>query len=605
MRVDGKVITRQVSDGLPQGDVMSPTLFNVYTSKLHEIREEGVILVQYADDFGIVIKGKNMDEVNQRGQRYMDAFKAKAVELNLQINPSKTKAMVFVCSDKKIDVQINDTVLETVRTHRYLGVLFDRSLGFGPHIRETVTRVNDRLNMIKVISGIRHGGHPQSLITIYQALIRSVFEYGGSVMYNAAKTNKNKIIIANNQCLRRITGCTRTTPINTLLALSAQQPIQHRQEYLTSREIIRCLVQDNVIAKQLKRLDQVEDLDRLSYMESIYLKHRDTFDAMMVRKQGPQLDVEIGMNLDGMNASKSNCSAVQMKQLALYTINGKYKYRPRMYTDASKDGNTCGIGIYDERTKRRYSYRLQRETSVTSAEVIAIHTALGIIDRNEGLNYVVLTDSKSSCQMMIGAQTENHRLDIIQDTLEKAKRWKASIQWVPSHVGLEGNEVADLLAKHGTGENAREIANKLSDKDASWKIKQIVKETSNNWYKTYAEEKGQKFYQLQNTIESKPWFHGRNFDNRETRLLNRLMAGHDYSRYWLAKMKIVEDSYCEICDELETAEHSILHCVRYGNIRANYSFDCRYRNLTEIFQTKNENLYKEVCRFVKETGLNI
>lgn len=603
MRVNEKVVTRQVSDGLPQGDVLSPTLFNIYTSKLHEIQQEGVILVQYADDFGIVVKGKNLQEVNQRGQRYVNIFSTKAKELNLQVNPDKTKAMVFINSDKKVDIKIGNTELETVRVYRYLGVQLDRSLSFGTHMREITRKINDRLSMLKVISGIRNGGHPQSMLPIYQALVRSVFEYGGTIISNAAKTNLNKVVTVNNQCLRRVTGCTKTTPINTLLAISAQQPIQCRQEYLTAREIIRCIVNNNIVGKQLKLLEGTASDDRLSYMEIVYLKHRQTFEALMTKTSGQQLNVDIGVDLEGMNSSKRNCNAMQMKQLALYTMNGKYKNRPRIYTDASKDRNVCGIGVYDEKLRRKYSFKLRNETSVTSAEVIAIHMALTIVEENEMYGYVVLTDSKSACIIMQEAKVTKTRIDAIQDILEKAARWNVSIQWIPSHVNLAGNEEADRLAKHGTGDSALEIANKISEKDASWKIKNHSMETANTWYKTYAEEKGQKFFQLQTTIDSKPWFHGRNIDNRETRLLNRLMAGHDYSRYWLAKMKIVDDSYCDICDERETAEHCILHCVRFGNVRENYSFDGRYRNMIELFKTKNEDLFKEVCRFVNECQL--
>lgn len=276
-----------------------------------------------------------------------------------------------------------------------------------------------------------------------------------------------------------------------------------------------------------------------------------------------------------------------------------------MYTDASKDGHACGIGIYDEKMRRKYSYRLRNETSVTSAEVIAIHKALKIIEENEMYGYVLLTDSKSACIILLGAKSKSNRIDVIHDILNTASRWNVSIQWVPSHVNLEGNEEADRLAKHGTGDSALQIENKITEKDASWKIKKLSKEAANTWYKSYAEEKGQKYFQLQDEIETKPWFHGRSFDNTETRMLNRLMAGHDYSRYWLAKMKIVDDGYCDICDEVETAEHCILHCVRFGNIRENYSFECRFQNLIELFKTKNEDLFKEVCRFVNECQLKL
>lgn len=69
-----KKISRTISNGLPQGDVLSPTLFNVYTLKLHQIEKDGVVLVQYADDFGILVKARSLDQLNKTAQEYLQEF---------------------------------------------------------------------------------------------------------------------------------------------------------------------------------------------------------------------------------------------------------------------------------------------------------------------------------------------------------------------------------------------------------------------------------------------------------------------------------------------------------------------------------------------------
>lgn len=58
---NNKIIKKLVTDGLPQGDVMSPTLFNIYTRGIHSRVNSltNTTLIQYADDFIIIAGGCN------------------------------------------------------------------------------------------------------------------------------------------------------------------------------------------------------------------------------------------------------------------------------------------------------------------------------------------------------------------------------------------------------------------------------------------------------------------------------------------------------------------------------------------------------------------
>lgn len=100
IQVAGGKLSRYVTQGLPQGDVCSPTLFNVYTAVLHSIKVEGVVLVQYADDFAAIIEGGSREQVSARGEAFLREFNRKTEDLNLTMNPQKTKAMLFINSTK-------------------------------------------------------------------------------------------------------------------------------------------------------------------------------------------------------------------------------------------------------------------------------------------------------------------------------------------------------------------------------------------------------------------------------------------------------------------------------------------------------------------------
>lgn len=130
--------------------------------------------------------------------------------------------------------------------------------------------------MLKVISGIKNGSHPQTMITIYQSLIRSTAEYGASIFNNSKKTNRKTLQTATNSALRRITGCTRSTPLNTLIAISGQEPIELRHQYSTTIEIIRYFHSKNIVYEQIASTDfETIPEEKLSYLEkSIFRKPR-------------------------------------------------------------------------------------------------------------------------------------------------------------------------------------------------------------------------------------------------------------------------------------------------------------------------------------------
>lgn len=404
--------------------------------------------------------------------------------------------------------------------------------------------------MLKIISGVRTGSHPQTMANIYKALVRSVLEYGCTVQNNASATNKKKLQVVNNQCLRKITGCTKSTPLNALTTLAGQQPLHLRQEEVANKQIARSFNRSNVVAEQLRKLNIPDepDLDKYSYMEKIYLRNKGIFDDIMPVVKLHQATVKVSSCLEGLNTTKKETNPFKMKQLVLFAMNNTYRGRRRVFTDASKDSNVCAVGIYLESCKRRYYYRSEQESSITAAEVTAIRIAMSLIQQTELQNCVVYTDSKSACMMLEDAVEEKAGPAIVVEILRIAHEYGTAIQWIPSHVAVEGNEIADKLAKLGLSDVAPTYGNKLFLKDALHRFKIQTQRESNEWYQEYSKDKGKRFHEICPDFSSEPWYKGTKMNGCDIRLTNRLMTGHDFSKFWLAKMKIADDEDCEMCE---------------------------------------------------------
>ncbi|XP_055634197.1 uncharacterized protein LOC129774479 [Toxorhynchites rutilus septentrionalis] len=448
-----EIVSRTVSNGLPQGDVLSPTLFNIYTLPLHEVKVEGVALVQYADDFGILVTAKNIEEINTNGQRFLNEFGRIAADLKFKINPAKTKVVLFQKSNNVLTLRVDNQTIETVRSTKYLGVTIDRSLSFGTHLRYVAEKARDRINMMKVLSGIKNGAHPKSMLKLHNGLVRSVMEYGSCIHNNARRTTRRITEVLNNLSLRKATGTTKTTPINALDGLSGQEPLRIRLEYIAAKEIVRNVSKRNALGNQLISLStttsEFTETD-FSFVEQMYLEHKDIFDAISpVIKLSVTPELVINSSLGGMDNSKKNNNPIRLKQLVLFAMHGKFKNRRRIFTDASKEDNKCGIGVFMEFSNQRISRHMKKETSITSAELIVIEVAVQSIAELELQDCVIYTDSKSACIMLNNALEAGKGEMLLVYIIEAAAKWNISLQWIPSHVAIVGNDLADQLAKQG------------------------------------------------------------------------------------------------------------------------------------------------------------
>ncbi|GBL89443.1 hypothetical protein AVEN_87794-1 [Araneus ventricosus] len=145
-----------------------------------------------------------------------------------------------------------------------------------------------------------------------------------------------------------------------------------------------------------------------------------------------------------------------MRQLSLEVINNIPSRALVLYTDGSKsDSGRTGSSVYaraGEGLVFRCRFRNPDNCSVFRSELLSIKEALDFALRLETSDTYILTDSKSSIQYLknwpkISEKTDQEMISKIASLSQKSR---VCIQWIPSHVGVFGNEVADLLAKEGS-----------------------------------------------------------------------------------------------------------------------------------------------------------
>jgi len=139
-----------MNDGLPQGSVLAPTLFNLYMSDLPKTK--GTIF-QFADDIAIAYQSMEMVDGERVLTKDLTTLNTYFQRLRLKLNPNKTKVCAFHLNNKQagktLDIRFDNVQLNHNFTPKYLGITLDRTLFFKKHIENSAKKVKSRVNLIR------------------------------------------------------------------------------------------------------------------------------------------------------------------------------------------------------------------------------------------------------------------------------------------------------------------------------------------------------------------------------------------------------------------------------------------------------------------------
>jgi hypothetical protein len=132
------------------------------------------------------------------------------------------------------------------------------------------------------------------------------------------------------------------------------------------------------------------------------------------------------------------------------------------------------------------------------------------------------------------------------------------MQWIPSHVGVAGNEKADYLAKMGTTYPQPTIAPTL--RSAKGFIEAAVRSKVKNDHWNAAQ--GQLWEPL--VKRGLP----RDLPRATSVAAFRLMTGHDYLQAHLHKIHVVPDNQCTLCSNGRMDAGHLYTCAALADVRA-------------------------------------
>ena len=140
----------QTSLGLPQGSVLSPTLFNLFLSDIFEnVKNQKV---KFADDGTIWKTGKDIATITRSLEEDMAEIQSWIKKWRMKVNLNKTEFCVFSRATQILEGDVSLTVsnihLRRSSNPKLLGVVLDEKLQFTQHIRYVQKRALKSLNAL-------------------------------------------------------------------------------------------------------------------------------------------------------------------------------------------------------------------------------------------------------------------------------------------------------------------------------------------------------------------------------------------------------------------------------------------------------------------------
>ena len=189
--------------GVPQGSIIGPLLFIIYTNDIFSELNENEKMYMYADDTLLVNKGRDEETAVQNLQSCFDKIVAWCNINRLTLNEDKTKHLCITNRKQTNAFRITteNSHLGNVDTYDYLGFSVDRKLNMNSHIDKVIKKVGFKLHTLTLM---RRFITMKTALLMYKVMILPHFDYVDFVIDSAYKKHTDRLERLHKRAVRKI-----------------------------------------------------------------------------------------------------------------------------------------------------------------------------------------------------------------------------------------------------------------------------------------------------------------------------------------------------------------------------------------------------------------
>ena len=473
-----------LTKGSPQGSPISGPLYLLYNKQLLA-HSDSVMKIGYADDVLWLAKASTASTARGLIEAELPEADAWSRTHHTPLDLAKTQYVLFTKNNNKKDsrgIVWNERVIAPSECMKYLGVALDSKLLFKQQSAQMVRRGYATAASIGRLANTRKGMATKQFLCLYQTHVCAATDYASHVWIDTYKHGRaiRMLELLQNRMLRKALGAVRTTPVKMLHFDSAMLEPATRIRLQSDSFVARSLSKrpSHIVHRTLTELIRQPKRKFISPLTALVTRTSIIRDCKGVESISPHLytpwmEPAIGFLQTRLDDDKAQALAFHEQTLARYATSWHF------YTDGSLADGKVGAGCVLKRPDqdfKKFNCHLgsSDDYSVYEAELVGLYVALMVAEQllsstpteSHPPSILIHTDSQSVLSAIVHFQTSKAAQYIIRriiNLLNKLKRLYGRdtfLTWIPGHMDVEGNELADKEANKGrtdTDENRLSI----------------------------------------------------------------------------------------------------------------------------------------------------
>lgn len=187
---------KPISRGVPQGSVLGPVLFILFTNDFPEYMQDYSKTLMYADDTVLLLGRPRADQLEVDSYVALNMAIQYCHNNDLVVNENKTKQLILGRQSAQTGRMPE---LEEINTTQYLGISLDDKLSWTAHINSLCSKLSTGIFVIRRMKNV---GDMMTAKTAYHALFESHLRYGIAVWGGTTVGNLQRALVLQKRAIR-------------------------------------------------------------------------------------------------------------------------------------------------------------------------------------------------------------------------------------------------------------------------------------------------------------------------------------------------------------------------------------------------------------------